>query len=555
VVRSDPLKAGPQRVAHRSLLCCLGLDEADQARPLIGVANGFNEFIPGHKHLKDLAQEIKLGVAQAGGTALEFGMIGVCDGLVMGHLGMRYSLPSRELIADSLELMARAHCLDGLVMVTNCDKIDPACLMAAARLDIPAIIVSGGPMLPGRLQGKIIDVNTAFEAAGALAQGRIDAAQARLVEAKACPTVGSCASLFTANSMNCLIEALGMGLPGNGTIPAPYSERLRLARQAGRAVVDLVKAELTPAKILTRAAFLNAIAVDMAIGGSTNTVLHLMAVAHEAGVDLGLEDFERISRLTPHLAKLSPSGPHHLVDLDEAGGIPAVMAELTKKGLLDPAALTVTGRTVGQNLQGVARWEGGIIRPLDDPHTPEGGLRILRGSLAPQGAVIKIGALPQEYRGHQGPARVFESEEDAAQVVFAGGIKPGQVLVIRHEGPKGGPGMREMLVLTAALAGMGLGEKVLLVTDGRFSGASRGASVGHVCPEAAAGGPIAAVRDGDIIDLDLAARRIDLRLDPATLAARIREYAPPAKEIPRGYLRRYAEMVAGADKGAVFKKV
>lgn len=551
-MRSDRVKKGPQRMAHRSLLRALGVDDYELERPFIAVVNGFNEVIPGHMHLRQVADQVKAGIHQAGGVPFEFPMIGVCDGIVMGHEGMRYSLPSRELIADSIELMTVAHCFDGVVMVTNCDKIDPACLMAAARMDLPAVIVSGGPMLPGDLPGKgVIDVSSVFEAAGELAAGKADAQEVLAVEKTACPTCGSCAGLFTANSMNCMIEALGMGLPGNGTIPAPYSQRLSLARRAGRAVMKLVEKDLRPSKIMTHQAFLNAITVDMAIGGSTNTLLHLMAAAQEAGVDLTLEDFDRIARKTPHLVKLSPSGPHRLVDLYRAGGLQAVMAQLGQKGLLDLSCLSVTGTSLAEVLADAPVLDPEVIRPFEDPYDKQGGLCILYGNLAPKGAVIKVAALPDDWKGHKGPARVFENEEDAAEFVFQGGVEAGQVIVVRSEGPKGGPGMREMLALTSALSGMGLGEKVMLITDGRFSGASRGASVGHVAPEAAAGGPIAAVRDGDIIELDLAKRELNLLLEPQEIERRIAEYQPPAKELP-GLLRRYARQVTGADRGAVW---
>lgn len=549
---SDQIKKGPQRVAHRSLLRALGLDENDLDRPFIGVVNGFNEVIPGHIHLRDLTEQVKAGILQAGGTPLEFPMIGVCDGIVMGHEGMRYSLPSREMIADSIELMAVSHCFDGLVMVTNCDKIDPACLMAAARTNLPSVIVSGGAMLPGHRDGQSIDVTNAFEVAGRFVNGQADEAELLSVEREACPTCGSCAGLFTANSMNCMIEALGMGLPYNGTIPGAYSARRVLARQAGRAVVNLVEKGIKPRDIMTRRAFLNAIAVDMAIGGSTNTLLHLMAASHEAGAGVTLDDFEEISGKTPNLCRISPSGPHKIVDLHHAGGMPAIMDRLISIGLVDPDCLTVGGLTVGQAVAGAGVTDHSVIRPLDDPYARQGGLRILYGNLAPRGAVVKTAALPTDWTGHRGPARVFESEEEAAEFVFDGRAGAGMVLVIRNEGPRGGPGMREMLALTAALAGMGLGEKVLLITDGRFSGASRGASVGHISPEAAVGGPIAAIRDGDEIELDLERRELNLNIDAQEMVRRIADYQLPQRELP-GLLRRYAAAVGGADEGAVFK--
>lgn len=549
---SDQIKKGPQRVASRSLLRSLGLDDEDLKKPFIGVVNGFNEIIPGHMHLRDLTEAVKAGVNQAGGVPMEFPMIGVCDGIVMGHEGMRYSLPSREMICDSIELVARGHCFDGLVLITNCDKIDPACLMAAARTDLPTVIVSGGAMLPGSNKGEELDVVSVFEAAGKLALGTISEEECTAVEKEACPTCGSCAGLFTANSMNCMIEALGMGLPFNGTIPGPYSSRRVLARQSGRAVVKLVEEGITPSKVMTRQAFLNAITVDMAIGGSTNTLLHLMAAAQAAGVELTLEDFDRISKKTPNLCRISPSGAHKIVDLHQAGGLPGIMNQLAAAGMVDLDCLSAAGGTVGEAINGMSVSDTSVIRTNEDPYADQGGLRILYGNLAPKGSVIKVAALPDDWTGHQGPARVFESEEEAADFVFDRKVEEGQVLVIRNEGPQGGPGMREMLALTSALAGMGLGEKVMLITDGRFSGASRGASVGHMAPEAAAGGPIAAVRDDDIIELNLEKRELNLLVDQAEIEARIKEYKTPERDLP-GLLRRYAANVRGADVGAVWK--
>jgi len=552
-MRSEETFKGPQRVAHRTLLRCLGWTEEYEGRPIIGVVNGFNEIIPGHVHLRELSQEAKYGVYEAGGLPLEFPMIGVCDGIIMGHHGMRYSLPSREMIADSIELVARAHCFDGLVMVTNCDKIDPACLMVAARLDLPSVIISGGAMLPGRFEGKAIDLSDGFEMAGRLTKGQVTAEDLLRFEWEACPTAGSCAGLFTANSMNCMIEALGMGLPFNGTIPAPYALRRTLARRSGRAVVSLIEKDLKPSAIMTRQAFLNAIAVDMAIGGSTNTLLHLMAAATEAGVDLSLDDFDRISRRTPNLCRIRPSGHHRIVDLHEAGGIPAIMNLLAEKGLVDLSLMSVSGRPLKEALAGARVYDQEVIRPLNDPYDTQGGLVVLSGNLVPNGAVIKASAAPAGFKGLKGPARVFESEEDAAKFVFEGRVEEGQVLVIRNEGPKGGPGMREMLVLTSALTGMGMDGKVLLLTDGRFSGASRGAVVGHMAPEAVAGGPIAAVRDNDLIELDLSKRELNLFLDEAEIKKRIKSFKPPDKDLP-GLLRRYAASVGGADRGAVFTR-
>jgi len=553
-MKSDEVKKGPQRMAQRSLMRCLGLSDDDFDKPFIGVVNGFNEIIPGHIHLNELAREVKQGITEAGGRPFEFPMIGVCDGIVMGHIGMRYSLPSRELIVDSIELVARAYHFDGLVMLPNCDKIGPACLMAAARLDIPAVIISGGAMLPGQHGSRSLTLASAFEAAGNLAQGSIDKGHALSIEKAACPTPGSCAGLFTANSMNCMIEALGMGLPFNGTIPATYADRLLLAKDAGKAVLGLVEKDIRPSMVMTRKAFENAIAVDMAIGGSTNTLLHLMAAANEAGVAVTLHDFDRISRQTPNLCHISPSGDRHIVDLHEAGGIPAVMTALAEKGLVDISCRSAAGKSMAEALEGARNSNPAVIRPIDNPYAPEGGLRILHGNLAPDGAVVKVSALPDDWKGHTGPARVFESEEAAAKFVFNNQVKEGQVLVIRNEGPVGGPGMREMLTLTAALAGMGLSEKVLLITDGRFSGASHGAAVGHIAPEAAADGPIAAVADGDTIVLDLEKRTLTLDLPETEIEKRVAAYRLPEREIPFGYLERYAERVGQADRGAVWKK-
>jgi dihydroxy-acid dehydratase len=554
-MKSDVVKHGPERIPHRSLLRCVGLDREDMDKPLIAVVNGFNEIIPGHIHLRELTEAVKHGVYAAGGVPLEFPMIGVCDGIVMGHGGMRHSLPSREIIADSIELMVLAHAFDGVVMVTNCDKIDPACLMAAARLDMPAVIVSGGPMLPGRRKsGEAFDLAGAFEAVGQATKAEISEEEALYVEKEACPTAGSCAGLFTANSMNCMIEALGMALPMNGTIPAPFHHRRTLARASGRAVVNLVENHITTRQMMTRQAFLNAIAVDMAIGGSTNTLLHLLAAANSMDVEVNLDDFHQVGTRVPNLCRISPSGPHRIVDLHYAGGIPAVMRRLANVGLVDLSCRSVAGDTLDAAIGPAPVVDGQVIRPIDAPYAGEGGLRILYGNLAPKGAVIKVAALPDDFSGFKGPARVFECEEDAAEYVFKGTVQTGTVMVIRNEGPKGGPGMREMLSLTSALAGMGLSEKVLLLTDGRFSGASRGASVGHMAPEAAAGGPIAAVRDGDMITLDLNARTLDVSLDESTIRARVDAYQVPEKEGLTGYLRRYARLVGGADTGAVMEE-
>ncbi|RMF30589.1 MAG: dihydroxy-acid dehydratase, partial [Chloroflexi bacterium] len=507
-MRSDLVKRGFERAPHRSLFYATGLTPEELDRPLIGVANSRNEIVPGHTHLDRVTEAVKAGIRMAGGTPLEFGVIAVDDGIAMGHPGMRYPLPSRELIADSVEVMAAAHALDGLVLIPNCDKIVPGMLMAAARLNLPALIVSGGPMLAGRYQGRDVDVSTVFEAVGEFKAGRLSEDELRELELSACPGCGSCAGLFTANSMNCLTEALGMALPGNGTILAVTAARLRLAKRAGMQIVHLVREGIRPRDILTEAAFENAIAVDMAIGGSTNTVLHLPAIAHEAGIPLPLERFDEISRRTPYLVKLSPAGPHHLQDLDEAGGVPAVMAELLRHGRLHGDALTVTGKTLAESVGSARIRRPDVIRRADAPHRPDGGIAILRGNLAPDGAVVKAAAVLPEMAHHRGPARVFDDEEAAMAAILSGRIQAGDVVVIRYEGPKGGPGMREMLMPTSALAGMGLDDKVALLTDGRFSGATRGAAIGHISPEAAAGGPIALVQDGDEIEIDIPNKRL-----------------------------------------------
>lgn len=551
-MRSDLAKRGFERAPHRSLFYATGLTPEELNRPLIGVVNSYNDIVPGHVHLEKVSEAVKAGIWMAGGTPLEFNVIGVCDGIAMGHLGMCYSLPSRELIADSVEVMASAHSLDGLVLVPNCDKIIPGMLMAAARLNIPAIFVSGGPMMAGRYRGQDVDLKTVFEAVGECRAGRMSEGELRELELVACPGCGSCAGLFTANTMNCLTEALGMGLPGNGTIPAVTAARLRLAKQAGMQVLRLVHEDILPRDVMTEAAFENAIAVDMAIGGSTNTVLHLPAIAHEAGVPLPLERFDVASSRTPYLVKLSPSGPHHMQDLDEAGGVPAVMAELLHHNLLQGDAHTVTGKTVAENLDGVCCLTD-IIRPADDPHRADGGIAILWGNLAPDGAVVKAAAVRPEMMHHRGPARVFEGEEPALEAILGGHIQAGDVIVIRYEGPRGGPGMREMLMPTSALAGMGLDDKVALLTDGRFSGATRGAAVCHVSPEAAAGGPIALIQGGDEIELDIANKRLTLHVSKDDLAQRREGWKPPLPRVTTGYLARYAALVASASEGAVLR--
>ena len=551
-MRSDLVKRGFERAPHRSLFYATGLTPEELDRPLIGVANSYNDIVPGHVHLDQVGKAVKAGVRIAGGTPLEFNVIGVCDGIAMGHPGMRHSLPSRELIADSVEVMAMAHGLDGLVLIPNCDKIVPGMLMAAARLDIPAIVVSGGPMMAGYYQGRDVDLNSVFEAVGEYKAGRMSEETLGELERNACPGCGSCSGLFTANTMNCLTEALGMGLPGNGTIPAVTGARLRLAKQAGMQILRLVRDGVLPRDIMTGAAFENGIAVDMAIGGSTNTVLHLPAIAHEAGVPLPLERFDAASRRTPYLVKLSPSGPHHMQDLDLAGGVPAVMAELLRHDRLHGDVPTVTGRTVAENL-GEARRLTDVIRPAEAPYRPDGGIAILWGNLAPDGAVVKAAAVLPEMMRHRGPARVFEGEESALDAILNGRVRAGDVVVIRHEGPRGGPGMREMLMSTSALAGMGLDDKVALLTDGRFSGATRGAAVCHVSPEAAVGGPIALVQEGDEIELDIPGKRLALLVPEEEMTRRREGWTPPAPRVTRGYLARYAGMVTSASEGAILR--
>ncbi len=547
------MKEGIERTPHRSLFKAMGYIDEEIRRPLIGIACAWNEIIPGHIHLRQIAEAVKAGVRMAGGTPIEFGVIGVCDGIAMGHEGMKYSLPSREIIADSIEIMAQAHRFDGLVLVGSCDKIVPGMLMAMARLDIPAILIAGGPMLPGKYKGKLIDFKNAYEAIGEYKTGRITLEELKEIEEKACPTCGSCAGMFTANTMNCLAEALGVAPPGNGTIPAVYAERIRLAKYVGMLIVKLVEKNITPSKILTREAFLDAIAVDLALGGSTNTVLHLPAIAREAGVDLTLDDFDELSEKVPTLCKLSPAGPYFVLDLYEAGGVLAVMKELDKLGLIHKDRLTVTMKTVRELLEGVTVLRRDVIRSVENPWSPRGSIMILKGTLAPRGAVIKIGAIPEHLRYFEGTAKVFNCEEDAVKAILDGKIVPGDVVVIRYEGPKGGPGMREMLAATAAVAGMGLAESVALITDGRFSGATRGLAIGHVSPEAAEGGPIAIVRDGDRIRIDLKNKKLDLLLPPEEIEKRLKEWKPPKPKVSKGYLLRYSRAVSSADKGAVFQ--
>ncbi len=550
-MRSDIVKKGSTRAAHRALFSAMGYSPEDLQKPLIGVVNSFNEIIPGHIHLRDIAEAVKLGVASGGGTPVEFPSIGICDGIAMGHDGMKYPLASRELIADSIEAMTRAHGFDGLVMITNCDKITPGMLMAAARLNIPSIVVSGGPMLAGRYQGQDISVSQIFEAAGVYEAGKITAEELQAMEMAACPGCGSCAGLFTANTMNCLTEALGMGLPGNGTIPAAYTgARRMLAKKAGALAVELVEKELKPRDILTQQAFENAIAVDMGIGGSSNSVLHLTAIAYEAGIELPLALFEEISAKVTYITKLSPSGTHHLQDLNEAGGISAVMKELSKLGVIHTEAMTVSG-TVAERIQNSSIKRPDVIRSVEEPYRKTGGIAVLTGNLAPDGAVIKESAVAEDMLVYQGPAKVFDSEEETIEAIMGQKVKDGDVVVIRYEGPKGGPGMREMLNPTAVIAGMGL--RVALLTDGRFSGATRGACVGHVSPEAMDGGPIALLRNGDIISIDIPNRKLEVELSPEELKRRQDAWVKPEPKVTSGYLARYARLVTSANTGAVLK--
>jgi len=550
-MRSDVVKKGVTRTAHRTLFHAMGYSDEDLQKPLIGVVNAFNEIIPGHIHLREIAQAVKLGIAAAGGTPVEFPAIGICDGIAMGHDGMKYPLASRELICDSIEAVANGHAFDGLVLIPNCDKIVPGMLMAAGRLNIPAVVVSGGPMLAGRYQGQDVSVSTMFEAAGKVEAGQLSREDMDTMEHCACPGCGSCAGLFTANTMNCLTEVLGMGLPGNGTIPAAYTGARRiLAKKAGATIMELVKKQIKPRDIMTMAAFENAIAVDMAIGGSTNTVLHLPAIAHEAGLELPLSKFDEISRKAAYICKLSPGGKYHMQDLDEAGGINAVLQELTKTGLIHTEALTVTG-TVGERIQGAAIRRPEVIHTVEQAYMHKGGIAILSGNLAPHGSVIKESAVEPELLTYEGTAKCYDSEEAAIAAIMGGEIHEGHVVVIRYEGPKGGPGMREMLNPTAVITGMGL--KVALLTDGRFSGASRGACVGHISPEAMEGGPLALVQDGDKILVDVPNRRLELEVSAEELARRKAAWQRPEPKVKTGYLSRYARLVTSANTGAVLQ--
>ena len=546
----DTIVEGFQNAPHRSLYHALGLTREEQARPLIGIVSSYNEIAPGHMNLDKIVDAVKLGVAMAGGTPIVFPAIAVCDGIAMGHEGMKYSLVTRDLIADSTEAMLRAHGFDGVVMVPNCDKNVPGLLMAAARVNIPTVFVSGGPMLAGRVHGKKTSLSSMFEAVGAYAAGKIDEAELTLCEENTCPTCGSCSGMYTANSMNCLTEVLGMGLKGNGTIPAVYSARIELAKHAGMQVMELVKKGIRPRDIMTEAAIRNALTADMALGCSTNSMLHLPAIANECGVKLDLDIANEISAKTPNLCHLAPAGPTYMEDLNEAGGVHAVMKELTKLGLLDTTVMTVTGRTLEENLKGVVNKDTSVIRPVEDPYSATGGIAVLRGNLAPDGGVVKRSAVLPEMLVHEGPARVFECEEDAMAAILAGKIKAGDVVVIRYEGPKGGPGMREMLNPTSAIMGQALGNSVALITDGRFSGATRGACIGHVSPEAASGGPIGVVREGDIISIDIPNNKLELKISDEELAERMAAFVPKKKELS-GYLKRYAALVSSGATGAV----
>lgn len=551
-MRSDRIKKGIERAPHRSLLRALGFDDDELKAPLIGIANSFNEIIPGHIHLRNIVEAVKAGIRQAGGVPVEFGVIGVCDGIAMNHEGMKYSLVSREIIADSVEIMAEAHAFDGLVLVTSCDKVTPGMLMAAFRINIPSILIAGGPMLTGDFRGQKVNLISTFEAIGRIKRGEMSEEELFELEKCACPTCGSCAGMFTANSMNCLTEALGLALPGNGTIPAVYSERIRLAKETGKAIVRLVKKGLTPKKIINEASFRNAIAVDMALGCSTNTVLHLLAIAREAGIPIDLRTFDEISRKTPVLAKLIPAGPHSVPELHQAGGIPAVMKELSKKGLINTSCKTVSGKTVGEIIAKSENRNPEVLRPIENPYAQDGGITILYGNLAPEGAVVKTSAVVSEMMRHKGPARVFDSEEEAYKAILSGKINPGDIVVIRYEGPKGGPGMREMLSPTSAIIGMGLGSSVALITDGRFSGGTQGACIGHVSPEAAEGGPIALVEEGDIIEIDIPARKLELMVSQEELEKRRKKWKPPQKKL-KGVLKKYFKLVKSGAYGAMLE--
>ena len=552
-MRSDAVKRGMQTAPQRSLFNALGITEEELEKPLIGIVSSYNEIVPGHMNIDKIVDAVKMGVAMAGGTPIVFPAIAVCDGIAMGHTGMKYSLVTRDLICDSTECMALAHQFDALVMVPNCDKNVPGLLMAAARLNIPTIFVSGGPMLAGHVQGNKTSLSSMFEAVGAHAAGKMTEEQVNDYVCNACPTCGSCSGMYTANSMNCLTEAIGMGLQGNGTIPAVYSQRIKLAKHAGMKIMELLEKNIRPRGILTEQAFMNALTVDMALGCSTNTMLHLPAIAHEAGVELNLDIANHISAKTPNLCHLAPAGHTYMEELNEAGGVYAVMNELSKKGLLNTELITATGKTVGENIKDCVNRNPEVIRPIDNPYSETGGIAVLRGNIAPDSGVVKRSAVVPEMMVHEGPARVFECEEDAIAAIKGGKIVAGDVVVIRYEGPKGGPGMREMLNPTSAIAGMGLGSSVALITDGRFSGASRGASIGHISPEAAVGGPIALVEEGDIIAIDIPANTINVKVSDEVLAERRAKWQPREPKVKSGYLARYASMVTSADKGAILQ--
>lgn len=552
-MKSDVVKKGMQTAPNRSLFNALGITEEELERPLVGIVSSYNEIVPGHMNIDKIVEAVKTGVSMAGGTPIVFPAIAVCDGIAMGHIGMKYSLVTRDLIADSTECMALAHQFDALVMVPNCDKNVPGLLMAAARVNVPTIFVSGGPMLAGHVNGEKTSLSSMFEAVGAHAAGKISDEEVDNYVCNACPTCGSCSGMYTANSMNCLTEAIGMGLKGNGTVPAVYSERIRLAKHAGMKVMELYEKNICPRDIMTEKAFMNAVTVDMALGCSTNTMLHLPAIAHEAGVEINLDIANQISAKTPNLCHLAPAGHHYMEELNEAGGIYAVMNELNKKGLLYTDLITATGKTVGENIEGCINKNKEIIRLVEEPYSETGGIAVLRGNIAPDSCVVKRSAVVPEMMVHEGPARVFDCEEDAIAAIKGGKIVAGDVVVIRYEGPKGGPGMREMLNPTSAIAGMGLGSSVALITDGRFSGASRGASIGHVSPEAATGGPIALIEEGDIIAIDIPANTINVKVSDDELAKRKEAWTPREPKVRTGYLARYASMVTSADKGAVLK--
>ncbi|MDQ2086696.1 dihydroxy-acid dehydratase [Herbivorax sp. ANBcel31] len=552
-MKSDAVKKGVERAPHRSLLKAMGYTDEEISRPLIGIANSKSEIIPGHTELDRITEAVKAGIRMAGGTPVEFGAIGVCDGIAMGHMGMKYSLPTRELIADSCEAMGLAHSFDGMVFIPNCDKIVPGMLMAAARINVPSVVVSGGPMLSIKRNGKYLDLNSVFEAVGAYKAGKMDEEDVLDCENYACPGCGSCSGMFTANSMNCLTEVLGLGLPGNGTVPAVYAERLRLAKNAGVKVMEMMEKDIKPSDILNDKAFENALTVDMALGCSTNSILHLPAIANEAGVEINLDIVNEISSRVPNLCKLAPAGNHHIQDLYAAGGVQAVMKELSVKNLLNADLLTVTGGTVKDNIEKAKILDYDVIRSIDNPYSKTGGIAVLRGNMAPDGAVVKRSAVADEMLIHKGPARVFESEDDAIEAIYKGSINKGDVVIIRYEGPKGGPGMREMLGPTSAIAGMGLDKHVALITDGRFSGATRGASIGHASPEAMAGGPIGVIKEGDIIDIDINKGKLNVDISEDELKDRMKDWKAPEPKITKGYLGRYAKLVTSASTGAVFK--